>query len=121
MKYKIFFDDEEFEKETFFINIANISGFGYQFKIAPGASASDGYLNLVTILKFPKWKGIFLAFYSFVGIINKSKYVYHKKVKNVKIKTLNSTNIIHVDGDSESIYGDELVYSVKHKAIRLII
>lgn len=121
VKYKIVFDDEEFENEAFFINIANISGFGYHFKIAPGASTSDGYLNLVIVQNFPKWKGIFLAFYSFLGIIDKSKYVFHKKVKNVKIKIRNKVNTIHIDGDSDSVSETEFEYIVKNKALRLII
>lgn len=118
-KYIIVIDNETIECEAFFINIANISQYGYHFVIAPGASASDGTLDLVIIRKFPKWKGFFLAFYMVFGIINKSNYVIHRKVKNVTIRTYEKNNIIHFDGEPEIIQGNELIYTVKNKALKV--
>ena len=120
-KYEIYADNEKIVAEAFFINIANISQFGYHFYIAPGASASDGSLDLVIIRKFPKWKGIFLAIYSFFAKIDKSNYVIRRKVKNVIIKTGHFKTIIHIDGEPEPVSENELVYSVKHEGLRVII
>ncbi len=120
-KYIIIIDKEKIETEAFFINIANISQYGYHFVIAPGASASDGTLDLVVIRKFPKWKGFFLAFYLFFGKIDKSDYVIRRKVKNVIIKTYEENNVIHIDGEPERIQKNELIYKVKHKGLNVIV
>lgn len=120
-KYEVLADDEIIETNAFFINIANISQFGYHFYIAPGASASDGSLDLVIIKGFPKWKGIFLAVYSFFAKIDKSHYVIRRKVKNVKIKTTYGKSIIHIDGEPEPVEGHEITYSIKNKGLRVII
>jgi len=119
-KYTITLDDEIIETEAFFINIANISQFGYHFFIAPGASASDGSLDLVIIRKFQKWKGLLLAFSSFFGKIDKSSYVIRRKITNAKIIAFDE-NIIHIDGEPEPVQGNELIYSIKNKGLRVII
>ena len=120
-QYEISTDHEKIETEAFFINIANISQLGYHFYIAPGASASDGSLDLVIIREFPKWKGIFLAGYSFFAKIDKSNYVIRRKVKNVKIRTGGDKTIIHIDGEPEPVKEKEFVYSIKHESLRVII
>jgi len=120
-KYIIEIDNEIIDTEAFFINIANISQLGYHFFIAPGASASDGTLDLVIIRKFPKWIGFFLAFSSFFGKIDKSRYVIRRKVKNAKIKTFEHNNIIHIDGEPEPVQGNEFHYSIKQEGLRVII
>ncbi len=85
--------------EAFFINIANISQFGYHFYVAPGASTEDGFLDLVVVRKFPKWKGLFLALRSFTGTIHKSRYVYCEQADEIEILEPSDRKIIHIDGE----------------------
>jgi len=120
-RYVITINDEVIDTEAFFINIANISQLGYHFYIAPGASASDGSLDLVVIRKFPKWKGFFLAFSSFLGKIDKSNYVIHRKITNATIKTFDEINIIHIDGEPEPVHSNEFIYSIKNEGLKVII
>ncbi|HYW95068.1 MAG TPA: diacylglycerol kinase family protein [Bacteroidales bacterium] len=106
--------------DAFFINIANISQFGFHFYIAPGASAEDGYFDLVVVKKFPKWKGIFLAARSFTGTIHKSKYVVVEKAREIKLLKPLEKKVIHIDGDpgfSEGI----LHYRLESGALRVIL
>ncbi len=119
-KYLIELKDELIQTEAFFINIANISQLGYNFYIAPGASASDGTLDLVIVKKFPKWKGLFLTFSSFFGKIDKSRYVINRKISYAKIKTERDTTIIHIDGDPLVIRGNELEYKISRGLLRII-
>ena len=119
-KYKIKLDDKIIEKEAYIINVANISQFGYHFYISPEASASDGYLDLVIIRKFPRFRGIVLAIRSFFGSIHKSKFVEVYKVRVIDIFQPESKKIIHIDGDPE-IGEDTLSYRIKERCLRVIL
>ena len=105
--------------EAFFINIANISQFGYHFYIAPGASARDGALDLVVVRKFPKWKGLVLALQSLTGTIDKSKYVYQRKSGKITLMG-EEERIIHIDGDPELVKG-KLEYRVEPQSLKVIL
>ena len=55
--WQITVDGREFTERAFMVNVANGQQFGYNFKIAPMASFTDGVLDLVIIRKFPKIMG----------------------------------------------------------------
>ncbi len=118
--YEIEVNGEIRNFEAFFINIANISQFGYHFYVAPHASTVDGFLDLVVVRKFPKWKGLILAFRSFLGTIHKSRYVYHEKACEIRIVKPNGRKIIHIDGDPEFSDGT-LHYRLESHALKVIL
>lgn len=97
--YTIRIGDTIIERDAFFINVANISQFGYNFKIAPDASTEDGTLDLVIVNKFPKWKGFKMAAQSFMGNIHKNPYVEYYRSDKIIIETSGSTHHIHIDGE----------------------
>jgi diacylglycerol kinase family enzyme len=60
-EWLISIDGREIRETAFIINIANGSQFGYNFRIAPGASWTDGLLDIIIVRKFPKVFGAFMA------------------------------------------------------------
>lgn len=119
--YSIELGDEIIQTEAFFINIANISQLGYHFFIAPGASATDGTLDLVIVKKFPKWKAVMLVFSSFLGNIDKSQYVTRRKISTAIIKTEDNHSIFHIDGDPGIKEGSEFIYTISPGSLKVII
>ena len=119
--YLIELGDEIIQTEAFFINIANISQLGYHFFIAPGASATDGTLDLVIVKKFPKWKAFMLALSSFAGRIDKSRYVTRRKITTAKIKTADNHSKFHIDGDPNIEEGNEFNYNILPGSLKVIV
>jgi diacylglycerol kinase (ATP) len=120
LNYKLLIDGEAYESSAFFINIANISQFGYHFYISPQASAKDGFLDLVVVKAFPKFMAVFLAFRSFFGTIHRSKFVYICRCKQVKVLEPTGEKIVHVDGDPDMVAG-EVNYSVLPSCLKVIL
>ncbi len=120
VEYKIEINGNVRTFEAFFINIANISQFGYHFYVAPKASTEDGFLDLVVVRKFPKWKGVFLAFRSFFGTIHKSRYVYNELAKEIKLLEPTHRKLLHVDGDPEFSEGT-VHYSLVPGSLKVIL
>jgi YegS/Rv2252/BmrU family lipid kinase len=118
--YKLIIDGKPYESSAFFINIANISQFGYHFYISPEASAKDGFLDLVVVKEFPKIIGIFLAFRSFFGTIHRSKYVHIQQSKEIKVIKPLGEKVVHIDGDPDIITG-EINYTVQPSCLKLIL
>ena len=119
-KYSLEIDNELYDFDAFFINIANISQFGYNFYIAPKASTLDGYLDVVVIKKFPKFLSVFIGLRSFFGTIQNSRFVWHKQAKNVIIHTKEKENIIHIDGEAGIMEGP-LNFQIRKSCLKVIV
>jgi YegS/Rv2252/BmrU family lipid kinase len=119
-EYSLEIDGERFEFRAFFITIANISQFGYNFYVAPHASTLDGAFDVVVVKQFPKWKAIFIAFRSFFGTIDNSQYVWHKLARNVKILSPEGEKFIHIDGEA-GIQSGVLEYQIKNAELKVIV
>jgi diacylglycerol kinase (ATP) len=120
VSYEIDINGERRHFEAFFINIANISQFGYHFYVAPKASTEDGFLDLVVVSRFPKWKGTFLAIRSYFGTIHKSRYVYHEKADDIKLVFPAGRKTIHIDGDPDFAEGT-VYYRLEPAALKVIL
>ncbi len=118
--YILEIDGKEFSFRAFFITIANISQFGYNFYVAPRASTLDGAFDVVVVKRFPKWKASFIAFRSFFGTIDNSDYVWHKLAKNVKILSPEGDKFIHIDGEAD-IRSGVLEYQIKNAELKVIV
>ena len=119
-EYILEIDGERYDFRAFFITIANISQFGYNFYVAPHASTLDGAFDVVVVKRFPKWKASFIAFRSFFGTIDTSQYVWHKLARNVKIISPAGEKFIHIDGEAGILSG-ELEYQIKNAELRVIV
>lgn len=98
-KYTLQIDGKKPKKiRSFLLNIANAEQFGYNFRIAPDADLQDGILNIVSIKKFPLWKGGSITLKAFNGTIYKSRYTKSWKGRKVILKG-KKLKYYQVDGD----------------------
>ncbi|RYZ53416.1 MAG: YegS/Rv2252/BmrU family lipid kinase [Sphingobacteriales bacterium] len=97
--WKITADGESFTESAFMITVANGRQFGYNFKIAPGASWTDGLFDLVIVKRFPKIMGGSLVWRAMNGSITKSPYVRHLQAKDIVIEHPN-LQFMQTDGDA---------------------
>jgi len=118
--YELEIDGEKYNFKAFFITIANISQFGYNFYVAPHASTLDGAFDVVVVKRFPKWKASFIAIRSFFGTIDCSHYVWHKLAKNVKVLSPLGEKYIHIDGEA-GIQSGTLEYQIKNAQLQVIV
>jgi YegS/Rv2252/BmrU family lipid kinase len=99
LDWQITIDGEPIKERAFIVNIANGKQFGYNFKIAPDASYTDGLFDVVIIKRFPKILGGALVLRAMNGTIYNSKYVKHYKAKEIVISHPELC-IMQTDGDS---------------------
>jgi YegS/Rv2252/BmrU family lipid kinase len=118
--YALEIDGERYDFKAFFITIANISQFGYNFFVAPKASTLDGAFDVVVVKRFPKWKASFLGFRSFFGTIDNSPYIWHKLAENVKIISPEGDKFVHIDGEAD-IQSGVLEYQIKNAELKVIV
>jgi len=99
--WQITVDGRAFKERAFMINVANGQQFGYNFKIAPMASFTDGVLDLVIIRKFPKIMGGAIVLRAMNGSIARSPYVEHLTGKEITIFHP-SLRLLQTDGDAHA-------------------
>ena len=119
-EYVLEIDGEKYEFRAFFITIANISQFGYNFKVASRASTLDGAFDVVVVKRFPKWKATFLGFRSFFGILDGSPHVWHILAENVKLISPEGEKFIHIDGEA-GIQSGSLEYQIRNAELKVIV
>ena len=96
---KINTDDKEFEEEIMIAAFANFKQYGGKAIIAPFASPTDGFLDLCIIKKFSILKQSLNIQRLFTGNIHKFPFYSSYKFKNVKIKSLDRTIPLTIDGE----------------------
>jgi YegS/Rv2252/BmrU family lipid kinase len=99
-KYNLQFPDKLKIKRAFFITFANSSQWGYNTKISPTASLTDGLVDVCIFKKPSLFKALFLLPYLFTNKIDKSHQVKIVKVPEVVITRPNGKKMhVHIDGD----------------------
>ena len=116
--WHITIDGKEFTERAFMVNVANGQQFGYNFKIAPMASYTDGLLDLIIIRKFPKILGGLIATRAMNGSIVDSPYVEHIRGKEITISNP-SLRLMQTDGDAH-VCGPSITFRIEHGAQRVI-
>ena len=95
---KIEIDGVLIEEPVFLITFANASQFGNNAFIAPGASMTDGLIDVVVVRKFAKiWMPVF-AIALFSKLIPKLPFVDCYKAKQIELQ-LADTPYYHFDGE----------------------
>jgi YegS/Rv2252/BmrU family lipid kinase len=91
-------DGRLFEEQAFLVTFANASQFGNNAYIAPGASMTDGLIDVVVVKKFNKlWMPVF-AVALFSGLVPKLPFVECFKAKQIDLE-LAQTPVFHFDGE----------------------
>ena len=99
--WTISIDGKELKERAFVVNVANGQQFGYNFRIAPDASCTDGLLDVVIIRRFPKILGASIAVRGLTGTIYSSPFVQHYRGKEITVSHP-SLNLMQSDGDAHA-------------------
>lgn len=99
LRLQIKIDGKEFTENAFMVSVANGTQLGYNFKIAPQASWTDGLLDIVIIKKFPKILGGGIALRALHGSITQSPFVKHFRAKEAFISSPD-LHLMQTDGDA---------------------
>lgn len=92
-------DGKEFKEEIMIAAFANFKQYGGKAIIAPFASPRDSFLDLCIIKKFSILKETLNIQRLFTGNIHKFQFYSSYKFKNVKIKSLDRTIPLTIDGE----------------------
>jgi diacylglycerol kinase (ATP) len=98
-EWELTIDGKQIKERAFMVIVANGQQFGYNFKIAPMASFTDGLLDVVIVRKFPKILGGLIALRAMKGNITDSRYVQHFTGKEITV-THPSLRLMQTDGDA---------------------
>lgn len=98
-EWDITLDGKNIKEKAFIISVANGKQFGYNFQIAPGASWTDGLLDIIVIKKFPKLLGGALVLRAMNGTITDSSFVDHYQAREVIISHPR-LKLMQTDGDA---------------------
>ncbi len=99
--WQITVDGKRYNERAFMVNVANGQQFGYNFRIAPMASFTDGLLDVIIIRRFPKILGGMLVARAMTGTIARSPFVRHMTGKEITI-TNPSLKLMQTDGDAHA-------------------
>ena len=118
--YSITLDGNETEPyKAFLISVANASQYGNDAYIAPQASMSDGYLDVVIMEPFDILEAPQVGIDLMNKTLNKSSKIRCFKAKDIHI-CRNNPGVIHYDGDPVEA-GADLHIKLMHKGIRICV
>jgi YegS/Rv2252/BmrU family lipid kinase len=92
-------DGLQTEGHWFMLNICNTNQFGYQARIAPQASVTDGLLDIVVIQKAPIWLFPYLLLQMFTGTIRPNSNVQVFNTSRLVIEA-DPSGHIQLDGET---------------------
>jgi YegS/Rv2252/BmrU family lipid kinase len=121
----IHINDLEIKTEAFFISIANSNQFGNQVTIAPKASLSDGFLDVVIVKKMSKIRMLYALLMQIkLGQITNTEKKFHQKdifyfqTKHLQIQNPKHAPL-HIDGEPANTALDFEI-KVVEKAFKLL-
>lgn len=118
--YSVTLDGNEAEPyKAFLISVANASQYGNDAYIAPQASMSDGYLDVVIMEPFDIFEAPQVGLDMMNKTLNKSSKIKCFKAKDIRI-TRSKPGVIHFDGDPIEAEAN-LRISLHSKAIRIVV
>lgn len=119
--YHINIDGKSLNERAFLLTVANGNQFGYEFKLAPGASVFDGQLDLCVVPPIRFYGLVPVGLYSLLGTIDKTRYMQHYTGKDILVKS-DELAYLQVDGDAVPLNGAEHVrFRVQPAALQVIV
>jgi diacylglycerol kinase (ATP) len=119
LDWQITIDGDRFTERAFMVNVANGQQFGYNLKIAPMASFTDGLLDVIIIRRFPKILGGLLIARARNGTIARSPYVRHIRGKEITLSHP-LLSLMQTDGDAH-VCGNSVTFTVAQGAQQVIV
>lgn len=116
VSYELNIDGRAYQREAVVISIANSSQYGNNAHIAPGASVTDGLLDVCIIKKFSLYKLPLLAYEMFSA--GQSGMVEVIKGRHIKI-VREKEGSIHIDGEPY-LMGREIEVEVDPLSLNII-
>lgn len=98
LRVRMKIDGVPIEKSVFMITFANASQFGNNAFIAPGASMTDGLMDVVLVKKINKMWMPVLAVALFSKFISKLPFVEYYQARQIELE-LADTPVFHFDGE----------------------
>ena len=118
-EWQIKIDGKPLQQKAFMINVANGQQFGYNFKIAPNASYTDGWLDVSIIKPFPRILVSSLVIRAMNGTIDKSPYVDTNRAKEITIYHPD-LKLLQTDGDARKC-SSEITFKVMPRSLKVIV
>ncbi|GAA4464306.1 diacylglycerol kinase family lipid kinase [Nemorincola caseinilytica] len=117
--FHIEIDGKIMNERAFMVVVANGTQFGYNFRIAPMASYTDGLLDVIIVRRFPKILGGIIALRAMTGTIDKSRYVRHFTGREMTISHP-QLRLMQTDGDAHEC-ASSITFRIKPGAQRVIV
>jgi YegS/Rv2252/BmrU family lipid kinase len=119
LRWHILIDGKEINERAFMIIVANGQQFGYNFKIAPMASVTDGLLDIVIVRRFPKIFAGIITIRAMNGTIASSPYVSHYTGKELTISNP-SLCLMQTDGDASDCEHN-ITFTIKPAMLKVLV
>jgi diacylglycerol kinase (ATP) len=118
-KWSITIDGHELSEKAFMIIVANGQQFGYNFRIAPMASYTDGLLDVIVVRRFPKILGGMIVLRAMTGTIAGSPSVKHFTGRNITISHP-SLRLMQTDGDAHKCE-NTMTFSIRPSELKVLV
>ncbi len=119
-KYKIEASGKTFYEKLFFITICNSSEWGYNVKLSPKSSLTDGKLEICLCKKPSFWRIVPFAMRLLSNQLYRSKYVRIISGDYVRISQYDKmSKLAHIDGDALSI-DEHIEISLLEKSLTIL-
>ncbi|MCD8529027.1 MAG: diacylglycerol kinase family lipid kinase [Chitinophagales bacterium] len=112
-------DNNEFNEKIYLFTVYNARYLGYKMGEVKQASLHDGFMDIVVVKAFPKWKLLWIALLEVIGKIHWAKEASIHKAKKLHI-ALNKKSPIQLDGDS-SITSSHFEIQVNPLSLNVIV
>ena len=114
-------EDENGKKmyKAFLVSVANASQYGNNAYIAPQASMSDGFLDVIIMEPFDVLEAPQISIEMFNKTLNKNSKIKTFRTKKIHIKR-SMPGLIHYDGDP-TITDADIDVSIESKGIKVIV
>lgn len=98
-EYSMDLPGKKISGKAFMINICNSNQYGYNVKVAPQASLSDGMMDVVVLADIPKWKIPLAVLQVFTRTHMHDKHFTVYRADTVEVRTPQYTHL-QVDGET---------------------
>lgn len=97
-RYKLKTEGTKVKGEAFMITFFNSNQYGFNVKMAQGASVKDGLLEVYIVNKFPSWMPPFYAVAVLFGWHERCKRITHYTAERFTLKMKKAVDF-HIDGE----------------------